>query len=46
MRFRNEVTGTDISGFDRGLEVRALEQKIQVQSIKPPDAIKFITSSK
>ena len=30
----------------RGLEIRSFEQKIQVQSIKPEMAIKFVASSK
>ena len=30
----------------RGIEIRAFEQKILIQSIKPESAIKFITSSK
>ncbi len=30
----------------RGLEVRSFEQKIQVQSIRPESAIKFVASSK
>ena len=30
----------------RGIEVMALEQKIQIQIIEPADVIKFITNEK
>ena len=44
----DEITSTPISlsflSF-RGIEIRALEQKIQVQTVRMPEAIKFITSS-
>lgn len=30
----------------RGIEIRALEQKIQVQVVRMPDSVKFITGSK
>ena len=30
----------------RGLEIRAFEQKIQVQAIRPESSIKFVASSK
>lgn len=45
-RLNKLIVYTNFPWFEhRSLEVRALDQKIQVQTIKPPDQIKFITSS-
>lgn len=45
--FDNKADDSFIFSFGRrGIEIRALEQKIQVQTVKPTDSIRFIASSK